>query len=104
MEEWIAADSHRFLVVDGEPVALTGFNARLPDIVQVGGVYMPPEARGRGLARRAVALHLTQARAAGAGRATLFASGAAAVACYAALGFERIGSFTLVLFDGTVTP
>lgn len=103
VEGWIAADSHRFLLADGRPVALTGFNARLPDIVQVGGVYTPPEARGRGLARRAVALHLAEARGAGATRATLFAASAAAVACYAPLGFERIGDYAIVLFDGAVT-
>ncbi|MEM7709666.1 MAG: GNAT family N-acetyltransferase [Pseudomonadota bacterium] len=101
---WITADSHRFLMIDGRPAALTGFNARLPHIVQVGGVYTPPGARGRGLARRVVALHLAEARAAGVRQATLFAASNAAVACYRPLGFERIGDFALVLFDGPVTP
>ena len=100
VERWIAADSHRFLMIDGRPAAMTGFNAALPDIVQVGGVFTPPEARCRGLARRAVALHLAEARAAGATRATLFAASDAAVACYAPLGFRRIGDYALVLFDG----
>ncbi|MEM7488562.1 MAG: GNAT family N-acetyltransferase [Pseudomonadota bacterium] len=103
VEMWIAGDSHRVLVVDGRPAALTGFNARLPDIVQVGGVYTPPEARGRGLARRAVGLHLAEAREQGARRATLSAASEAAVACYRPLGFERIGEFALVLYDGVVT-
>ncbi len=103
VEGWIAADSHRFLMVDDRPVAMTGFNAALPDIVQIGGVYVPPDARRRGLARRAVALHLAEARSAGVARATLFAAGDAAVACYVPLGFRRIGTYTIVLFDGAVT-
>lgn len=101
---YIAADSHRFLMIDGTPVAMTGFNATLPEIVQIGGVYTPPEARARGLARRAVALHLAEARTKGVTQATLFAASDAAVACYRPLGFERIGTFSLVFFDGKVTP
>ncbi|MFM7335930.1 MAG: N-acetyltransferase, partial [Tabrizicola sp.] len=41
VDGWLANDSHRVLLHDGQPVALTGFNARLPEIVQVGGVYTP---------------------------------------------------------------
>ena len=100
LEAYLAADSHRVLMVGDEAVAMTGFNATLPDIVQVGGVYTPPDLRGRGHARRAVALHLAEARARGVTRATLFASGAAAVRTYAAIGFERVGDWTLVLFTG----
>lgn len=94
----IETGSHRFLMLDGEPVAMTGWNARLPEIVQVGGVYTPPALRGRGHARRALALHLADAAAEGARRATLFASGPAAVRAYEALGFRRIGDFALTLF------
>ncbi|WP_339647125.1 GNAT family N-acetyltransferase [Jannaschia helgolandensis] len=104
VQRWIAEDTHRFLMIDGIPAAMTGFNAVLPDIVQVGGVYTPPSARNRGLARHAVALHLAEARDAGVTRATLFAATNAAVACYRPLGFERIGDFALVLFDGKVVP
>ncbi|WP_179378611.1 GNAT family N-acetyltransferase [Jannaschia marina] len=104
VEGWIAEDSHRFLVVDGRPAAMTGFNATLPEIVQVGGVYTPPETRGRGLARRALALHLAEARATGVETATLFAASDAAVACYTPLGFQRTGTFTLLFFEPKVTP
>ena len=97
---YIAEDTHRLMVVDGEPVALTGFNARLADIVQVGGVYVPPPLRNRGYGRRVVALHLAEARAAGVERATLFAANDAAARAYAGLGFRRIGDYALVLFDG----
>lgn len=37
------------------PVSLSAFNASLPDIVQLVGIYTPPELRGRGYAQRAVA-------------------------------------------------
>ena len=102
VDGWIEAGSHRFLAIDCEPVAMTGFNAALPDIVQVGGVFVPPDLRGRGHARRAVALHLAEARAGGVRRATLFAASEAAVRAYVAIGFRRIGDYALVLFDGTV--
>ncbi|SDZ18680.1 Acetyltransferase (GNAT) domain-containing protein [Jannaschia faecimaris] len=104
VDGWIAADSHRLLLIDDAPVALTGFNAALPDIVQVGGVYTPPDARGRGVARRAVGLHLAQAHADGVKSATMFAASKAAVAAYLALGFQQIGHFTWVFFDGKVRP
>ena len=90
---YIKRDSHRVLMVDGQPVATTGINARLPDIVQVGGVYTPPPLRGCGYARRAVALHMAEARAAGASKATLFAGSEMAARAYEAIGFRRIGDW-----------
>lgn len=99
----IAADSHRLLEVAGRPVAMTGFNARLPDMVQVGGVYTPPSLRGQGHARTAVALHLAEARAAGARRAVLFAASGAALRAYAAIGFRQVGEYRLMFCDGTLT-
>lgn len=94
-----AAQSHVVLVVDGRPVAMTGFNATLPEIVQIGGVYTPPDLRGRGYARQAVALHLAQAKAAGATHATLFATDAAAITAYRAIGFQHVGAFTICVFQ-----
>lgn len=106
LDGWLAADSHRVLLRGDAPVCLTGFNARLPDIVQVGGVWTPPALRGQGLARRAVALHLAEARARGATRATLFAASDMAARAYRAIGFRQIGTFTLTLFRDrpVVTP
>ncbi len=95
---YITNDSHRVLVVNDAPVALTGFNATLPDTVQIGGVYTPPDLRGRGYARRAVALHLAEARDDGARNAILAAANPAARRAYAALGFQRTGDFTLHIF------
>lgn len=94
----IAADSHRVLMDGDTPLAKTGFNAQLPDIVQIGGVYTPPALRGRQHVRRAVALHLAQARANGVTRATLFSASDMANRAYQSLGFERIGDWTLLFF------
>lgn len=97
-EAMIGSGQYRMLEQRGKPVAMTGFNATMPDCVQIGAVYVPPELRSRGLARAAVALHLAEARSEGVTRAVLFASGAAACRAYAAIGFERAGSYSLVLF------
>lgn len=100
---WLDADSHRVLLHNDTPVAMTGFNARLPEIVQIGGVYTPPDLRNRGHARAAVALHLAEARAEGVTRAVLFAATPAAVHAYRALGFQPAPDFALVLFRDPVT-
>lgn len=92
--------SHIALMEDDTALCTTGFNARLPDIVQVGGVYTPPELRGKGHARRAVALHLAQARDEGVRRATLFSANEYASRAYQAIGFTYVGQWTLCLFDG----
>lgn len=85
---------------EGRMLAYSGFNAALPDVVQVGGVYTPPFARARGLARAAVAGSLLKARDAGASRAVLFTDVAnvAAQRAYAALGFSAIGDWGLARF------
>jgi GNAT superfamily N-acetyltransferase len=89
------------LVVDGAVVAMTAFNAELPDCVQVGGVYTAPALRGRGYARAVVAASLLEARAAGATRSILFtgANNVAARTAYLALGYRIVGDYGLVLFD-----
>ena len=86
---WVLQDGKKL-------VAYTAFNARLPDIVQVGGVWTPPDLRGRGYARCAVAASLLQARAEGARRAILFTSSASGARAYEALGFVRTGQFGLL--------
>ncbi len=79
------------------PVSLSAFNATLPDIVQLGGIYTPPELRGRGFAKAAVAASLLMARERGATRAVLFTNNPSAVRTYEALGFKRIGDYALIL-------
>ncbi|WP_137111063.1 GNAT family N-acetyltransferase [Rhodobacter sp. SY28-1] len=97
IDSYLTRDSHRILLHDDQPVALTGFNAVLPEILQVGGVYTPAALRGRGYARRAVALHLAEARATGIRRAVLFAASDAAARAYLAIGFQPAETFTLFL-------
>ncbi len=101
IETCIAAKSHRVLLVRGAPVALTGFNARLPEIVQIGGVYVPPDLRRRGYARLAVALHLAEVLPQGVARAVLFAANDAAARAYRAIGFQRSGAMAVVVFQAT---
>ena len=100
IDDYMMRDSHRVLRVNGQPVAMTGFNANLPEIVQIGGVYTPSPLRNRGYARLAVALHLAEARGRGVKRAVLFAANAAAVKAYEAIGFQAAAPVGLVLFDG----
>jgi N-acetylglutamate synthase-like GNAT family acetyltransferase len=98
IERWRTAKSHFVLLEAGVPVAMSGFNAVLPDVVQVGGVYVPPALRGKGRARRVVALHLAEARAKGVRRARLFAVSDQAARAYRAIGFGPADPVGLVLF------
>jgi ribosomal protein S18 acetylase RimI-like enzyme len=90
--DWLLLDA-------GRPVAYSAFNAQLPDIVQVGGVWVPVELRGRGYGRAVVAGSLLDARAAGATRAVLFAEREDAKRAYRGLGFRVVGEYGLVLFS-----
>lgn len=103
LQELLAADRLRVLERAGAVVAMTNFNAALPSIVQVGGVYTPPELRGQGYARRAVALHLSEAQGAGLYEAILFAATPAAARAYEAIGFKQIGGYRIVNFDPAIT-
>lgn len=96
--KYVENDSHRVLLSNGVHVAMTGFNTRLPDVVQIGGVFTPPELRGQGHARHAVALHLAEAQHDGAKDAVLFAANEAAASAYRAVGFQPAGKFALMLF------
>jgi uncharacterized protein len=89
-DAWVALDV-------GALVSLAAFNATLPDIVQLGGIYTPPERRRRGYARAAVAWSLLAARERGASRAVLFTGNPNAVRCYEAVGFRHVGSYALIL-------
>jgi predicted GNAT family acetyltransferase len=89
-DHWLLEDA-------GAPVSYTAFNARLPDIVQVGGVWTPPGLRGRGYARCAVAGSLLEAGAGGTRRVILFTGSAQAARAYEALGFERSGDYGLLI-------
>jgi RimJ/RimL family protein N-acetyltransferase len=83
------------LVHNDTPVAMAAINARLPEIVQVGGVYTPPANRGRGYARRAVA-GLLKAQV-GVDRSILFAADKAAARAYEAIGYRLIGAYRVAM-------
>ncbi len=89
------------LTAQDAPVAYSAFNAALPDIVQVGGVWTPPALRSRGYARCVVAGSLLAARAEGVARAVLFTgeTNRPAQRAYEALGFRPIGDYGLVFFS-----
>ncbi|MCC9622542.1 N-acetyltransferase [Thalassospira sp. MA62] len=85
------------LIVDGKPVSLSGFNATLPDMVQVGPVWTPPAERSNGYARILVAKTLLAARARGVKRAILSTDSEAAAKAYEALGFKPVGRYRLAV-------
>jgi uncharacterized protein len=97
---WRDAGNCWVLVRGGELVALTGINARARGIVQIGGVFTPPELRRRGYARAAVAASLIGERERGATRSTLFTGieNTGAIRAYTTLGYEETGEFGLLLF------
>lgn len=99
VERMAALDSHRVLMAGGEALAMTGFNAILPETVMIGGVYTPSALRGRGYAKTALAMHLAEAHTKGIRRAVLSAANASAAKAYTAIGFQQVGEFMIVLYD-----
>ena len=97
LDAQIAEGNAWVAVVENTPVSLSAFNAALPDIVQLGGIYTPPALRGRGFAKVAVAASLLVARDRGSSRAVLFTNNPSAARAYEAIGFRRIGDYSLVL-------
>ena len=84
---------------EGRLVARSSFNTAIAEAVQVGGVWTPPELRRRGYGRAVVAASLLDARAAGVEKGILFTGedNTAAQKAYEALGFRRVGDYSLVL-------
>ncbi len=86
-------------VLEGDgPLACCSFNARLPQVVQVGNVWTPPALRGKGYAQAVVGGALALAAAAGVGTAVLSTGrhNVAAQAAYRALGFKVVGDYATV--------
>jgi GNAT superfamily N-acetyltransferase len=90
-----------WVLEDGGLVSYSAFNARLPDIVQIGGVWTPRELRGRGYGRAVVAGSLLEVRETGVRRAVLFAERENAKRAYTGIGFQVVGEYGLVLFGGS---
>lgn len=87
------------LLLDEAPVALSAFNARLADMVQVGPVWTPPEYRNKGYARLLLAYTLHQEKIKGIKQAILFTDNPAAIKAYLAIGFKKIGNYRLALLE-----
>ncbi len=89
------------LETQGHPIAMTSFNTRIKEAVQVGGVWTPPDLRSRGYARCAVAASLLEAHAEGVKKAILFTGkdNVPAQKAYTALGFQHIGDYYLLMFS-----
>ena len=100
-EKYLSLGSYRVLMDKGRPLSMTGFNVEFEDIVQVAGVYTPPELRGQGFARRALALHLEKAAENGVKRATLCALSDTAARAYKSIGFQNIGTWTHLGFSSS---
>ncbi|MCW8410138.1 N-acetyltransferase [Legionella sp. PATHC035] len=90
------------LFINNAPVSLCGFNANLPDIVQLGPVYTPPSLRNKGFARIAVYLSLKQAAVQHVKRAILFSNNNSAISAYQSLGFHQIGKYRLALLKQSI--
>ncbi len=110
-KEWAEAldgDSPRdlfVLVEGGRAVAMSSFNARLPELVQIGGVWTPVADRRRGLGRAVVAGQLLIARGEGVPRSILFTDrdNVGARRAYEALGYREVGDYGIVLFAAPMT-
>lgn len=103
VENTIKGDNRWALLDNGTPVALCGFNAELPDIVQIGPVWTPPEHRGNGYARLVLALSLAQAqKERGIRKSILFTDTPAAIKAYESIGFVRNGSYRIALLKKPV--
>lgn len=94
------ANKYAWALLDEEtPVSLSAFNATLPEIVQIGPVWTPPEHRSKGYARTLVALTLQAAKDRGVKQSVLFTENQAAAKAYEAIGFKRNGSFHLAFLN-----
>lgn len=97
VERMVAEDQCWALQVANKSISLSGFNAQLNDIVQLGPVWTPHENRSKGYARLVVALTLQQAKREGVNKALLFTDHPAAIKAYEVLGFKHIGYYRLAL-------
>lgn len=100
MAERVVEDGNTWILeADGQPVATSAFNSRIWEAVQIGGVWTPPEFRGRGYARCVVAQSLLDARDEGVQMAILFTDedNIPAQKAYTSFGFRLAGDYYLFM-------
>jgi RimJ/RimL family protein N-acetyltransferase len=100
----LAGGQLRLLIESGRVVAMANLNAVVAEHVQVGGVYVPAEARGRGYGARITIGLLQHAREQGARTAVLFANNETAARVYENIGFRQIGWYGIALLAGPEVP
>jgi predicted GNAT family acetyltransferase len=90
---------------DERPVSTSSFNTATAEIVQIGGVWTPPELRSRGYGRAAVAVSLLAVREEGVHTAILFTGeeNIPAQKAYEGLGFRQIGDYRITLLKEAVS-
>ena len=93
----LATGRVRLLIEAGHPVAMAAINAKAGYHVQVGGVGVPAQYRGRGYGRGVTAALLREARAEGAQVAVLFANNPTAARSYEAIGFRQVDQYRIAL-------
>jgi len=98
----LESGDYRVLMRGETPLAVTGFNAKLPETVMIGGVYTPTAFRGQGYAGKALALHLAEVRDKGLKQAVLSAANEAAAKAYERIGFQKMGAFNITVLDRPV--
>lgn len=99
VETILKTQTHWILLADGVPVSLSGFNAMLADVVQVGPLWTPPEHRGWGYARALVALTLAHIKETGVEKTVVFTASPAAKKAYQSIGYERIGQYKIAILQ-----
>ena len=99
MERAIAEERVWILKDGDQTVACAGFNAQIAEAVQIGGVYTPPNLRGRGYARAVTAAALRYAASQECGLSILFTehNNSAAKKAYESIGFKPVGTFRLAI-------
>jgi RimJ/RimL family protein N-acetyltransferase len=88
------------LEAEGRPVSMTTFTCLIPEAAVVGGVYTPPDLRGKGFARAVVAGSILDVQKEGVAKVILFTGedNFPAQRAYRSLGFRECGDFGLVVW------
>lgn len=101
------AARHLAVLLDGDQLAACAQIAHEQDnTIKLGLVYVPPERRGRGLAKQMLAGLMQIAAARGVQRATLYTTRrqVAINRAATAVGFKPYGDFGVILFEEPVKP